>query len=160
MLFQGPHLRGIRDQIALGRWYRVPGEIFRRRQARERIYTPTVEAKMEYARQGGRVSFWEWGWAACSCFSTFDKRYCQCMSSVVPNSHIFPDQETPLVAERATVNILNTQWEPSSPRSSAINKHFEIPASLATLAASAAHGRGPDIPGQYAQNAGRRSILA
>jgi hypothetical protein len=82
------------------------------------------------------------------------------MSSVVLNSHILLDQETALVAERATVNILNTQWEPSSPRSSAVNKHFEIPASLATLAATAAHGRGPDIPGQYDQNSGRRSILA
>ncbi|CAG7988716.1 unnamed protein product [Penicillium nalgiovense] len=89
------------------------------------------------------------------------KGIARCMKVfVVPNSHILLDQETPLIAERATVNILNMQWEPGSPRSSAINKHFEIPASLATLAATAAHGRGPDIPGQYARNAGRRSILA
>lgn len=79
---------------------------------------------------------------------------------VVPNSHILLDREPQLVAERATVNILNSSWEPGSPRSSAINKHFEIPASLATLAATAVYGRNPDISGQYAQNAGRRSILA
>ncbi|KAJ5704766.1 hypothetical protein N7536_000455 [Penicillium majusculum] len=70
------------------------------------------------------------------------------------------DREPQLIAERATVNILNSPWEPGSPRSSAINKHFEIPTSLATLAATTAYGRGPDISGQYAKNAGRRSILA
>lgn len=79
---------------------------------------------------------------------------------VVPGSHILPDREPQLIAERATVNILNSPWEPSSPRSLAINKHFEIPTSLATLTATTAYGRGPDISGQYAKNAGRRSILA
>lgn len=79
---------------------------------------------------------------------------------VVPSSHILLDREPQLIAERATVNILNSPWEPGSPRSSAINKHFEIPTSLATLAATTAYDRGPDISGQYAKNAGRRSILA
>ena len=79
---------------------------------------------------------------------------------VVPSSHILLDREPQLIAERATVNILNSPWEPGSPRSSAINKHFEIPTSLATLAATTAYGRGPDIPDQYVKNAGRRSILA
>ncbi|KAJ6123742.1 hypothetical protein N7471_011059 [Penicillium samsonianum] len=79
---------------------------------------------------------------------------------LVSQSPTKEDREPQLVAERATVNILNSSWEPGSPRSSAINKHFEIPASLATLAATAVYGRNPDISGQYAQNAGRRSILA
>ncbi|KAJ5790428.1 transcriptional regulator family: Fungal Specific TF [Penicillium psychrosexuale] len=62
-----------------------------------------------------------------------------------------------LVAERATVNIPNS-GEPNSPRNLAISKHFEIPTSLAT--AVAVNGRDEDISSQYAQNAGRRSILA
>ena len=78
------------------------------------------------------------------------------MVFVVLNSHILLVQNQ-LVAERAAENIANS-WEPNSPRSSAINKHFEIPTSLAT--AVAVHGRDPDMSSQYVQNAGRRSILA
>ncbi|CAI7563875.1 unnamed protein product [Penicillium glandicola] len=70
------------------------------------------------------------------------------------------DREPQSVAERATVNILNSPWEHGSPRSLAINKHFEVPASLATLAASSVYGRDPEISSQYAQNMDRRSILA
>ncbi|KAF9251499.1 transcriptional regulator family: Fungal Specific TF [Penicillium roqueforti] len=71
------------------------------------------------------------------------------------------EDQNQLVAERATVNIPNS-WEPNSPRNSAIKKHFEIPKSLATLSvtAVAVNGRDEDISSQYAQNAGRRSILA
>ncbi|OQE36314.1 hypothetical protein PENCOP_c012G07354 [Penicillium coprophilum] len=70
------------------------------------------------------------------------------------------DREPQFVAERATVNILNSSWEPDSPLSSAINKHFEIPVSLANLAATGVYGRDPNMTGQYAQHAARRSILA
>jgi Fungal Zn(2)-Cys(6) binuclear cluster domain. len=79
---------------------------------------------------------------------------------VVVGSHIPLDREPQFIAERATVNILNSPWEPGSPRSSAINKHFEIPTSLAALAATTACGRGPDTSGQYGKSSGRRSILA
>ncbi|KAJ5150648.1 uncharacterized protein N7500_010837 [Penicillium coprophilum] len=82
------------------------------------------------------------------------------MVPMVPSSHILLDREPQFVAERATVNILNSSWEPDSPLSSAINKHFEIPVSLATLAASGVYGRDPNMTDQYAQHAARRSILA
>ena len=78
------------------------------------------------------------------------------MVFVVLNSHILLDQNHS-VAERAADNIANSR-QPNSPRTSAINKHFEIPTSLAT--AVAVHDRDLDISSQYAQNAGRRSILA
>ncbi|KAJ5373470.1 hypothetical protein N7517_005476 [Penicillium concentricum] len=81
-------------------------------------------------------------------------------SFVALSSHILLDREPQLVAKRATVNILNSQWEPDSPLSSAINKHFEIPVSLATLAAAGVYGRDQNMTGQYAQHAVRRSILA
>ena len=62
-----------------------------------------------------------------------------------------------LVAQRATVNILNTPWEPDSEQIAAI-KHFEIPVSMTTLdsAAQAYSGAGT---GQYPTQGGR-SILA
>ncbi|KAJ5193651.1 hypothetical protein N7491_000982 [Penicillium cf. griseofulvum] len=72
----------------------------------------------------------------------------------------YEDREPQFVAKRATVNILNSPWEPDSPLSSAINKHFEIPVSLATLAGTGVYGRDPNMSGQYAQHAVRRSILA
>lgn len=45
-----------------------------------------------------------------------------------------------LVAQRATVNILNTPWElDSSGQTDAINKHFEIPVSSAPLTEAKVH---------------------
>ena len=83
--------------------------------------------------------------------------WCRC-------SHWVIDQEPPqLVAQRATVNILNLPWEPdSSEQTTAINKHFEIPVSLATLAEATAHmySPAPDSTGQYTRSSGRRGILA
>ncbi|KAJ5787339.1 hypothetical protein N7457_002329 [Penicillium paradoxum] len=76
-----------------------------------------------------------------------------------------PEQQIPqLAVERATVNILNWPCEPDSlDQAAAINKHFEIPASLATLAQASAHIYADptlDTLGQYSQNSGRRSIPA
>ncbi|EKV19466.1 Fungal transcriptional regulatory protein, N-terminal [Penicillium digitatum] len=79
---------------------------------------------------------------------------------LVSQTATIKDQDRQSVAERATVNILNSPWEPGSPRSSAINRHFEIPASSATLPIPTMYDRGIDASGQYAQKAGRRSILA
>ncbi|KAJ5363110.1 hypothetical protein N7541_003954 [Penicillium brevicompactum] len=65
------------------------------------------------------------------------------------------------VAQRATVNILNTPWEPDAAEQiSAINKHFEIPASLASLQATAHAYPGADATNQYPRKSGGRSILA
>ncbi|KAJ5881714.1 uncharacterized protein N7529_000386 [Penicillium soppii] len=59
--------------------------------------------------------------------------------------HTLKGQDPPhLVAQRATVNILNSPWEPDSPEHiTAIHKHFEIPVSLATLAEATAHMHSP-----------------
>ncbi|KAJ5963441.1 uncharacterized protein N7479_003317 [Penicillium vulpinum] len=79
---------------------------------------------------------------------------------VLVPQHLTKNREPQLVAERTTVNILNSPWEPGSSLSAAINKHFEIPVSLATLAATGVCSQGSDISGQYVQHTGRRSILA
>ncbi|CAI7597511.1 unnamed protein product [Penicillium bialowiezense] len=79
-----------------------------------------------------------------------------------PTLIIPPLQDQPeLVAQRATVNILNTPWEPSSgEQMSAVNKHFEIPVSLATLEASTHAYPGSHATSQYPRTPGGRSILA
>ncbi|CAG8120437.1 unnamed protein product [Penicillium salamii] len=72
-----------------------------------------------------------------------------------------PEDQPQLVARRATVNILNTPWEPdSSEQIAAINKHFEIPVSLTALDATPHTYSGPETTRPYSSNPGGRSILA
>ncbi|KAJ6030144.1 hypothetical protein N7499_012562 [Penicillium canescens] len=69
------------------------------------------------------------------------------------------EAQTGLVAERATVNILNSAWEPTqADHIAAVKKHFEIPVSLAALPGMDAHMYGQEV--EYPQLSGRRSILA
>ncbi|KAJ5474703.1 hypothetical protein N7475_004269 [Penicillium sp. IBT 31633x] len=68
------------------------------------------------------------------------------------------------VAQRATVNILNSTWELNSPGGSkAISRHFEIPASLTDSPSMNAEMNVPwdlDTSGQYPGGSERRHILA
>jgi hypothetical protein len=71
----------------------------------------------------------------------------------------YSEAQTDLVAERATVNILNSAREPTqADHIAAVKKHFEIPVSLAALPGMDAHMYGQEV--EYPQLSGRRSILA
>jgi hypothetical protein len=73
--------------------------------------------------------------------------------------NIHSEAQTDLVAERATVNILNSACEPTqADHIAAVNKHFEIPVSLAALPGMDAQMYGQEVV--YPRLSGRRSILA